>query len=145
MLTPRAPSIRAMLDMMEPGDWHQIRFEVGKLGRVDRFVLTKGRPAQSPEEISELLTEPPDETAAVLAVLDQLATIDPHLGLMYNNPRETRYAYCLWSKMVDKKDWATGGVSALYRRRIDEQRRIAAGKLKQGHRAFGFWPREGYR
>jgi len=46
--------------------------------------------------------------------------------------------------MTDKKDYCTGRGLPLYRRRIDEQELIAAGKLKGGHRAFGFWPCEGY-
>ena len=41
--------------------------------------------------------------------------------------------------MTDKKDYYTGRGLPLYRRRIDEQELIAAGKLKGGHRAFGFW------
>lgn len=63
---------------------------------------------------------------------------------MYNDPPELRYGYCLWKKMTDKKDCYTGRGLPLYRRRIDEQELIAAGKLKGGHRAFGFWPCEGY-
>ena len=41
--------------------------------------------------------------------------------------------------MTDKKDYFTGRGLPLYRRRIDEQELIAAGKLKGGHQAFGFW------
>jgi len=47
----------------------------------------------------------------------------------------------LWKKMTYKKDYYTGWGLPLYRRRIDEQE---LGKLKGGHRAFGFWPCEGY-
>jgi len=39
----------------------------------------------------------------------------------------------------------TGAVLPLYRRRVDEQQRVADGKLKRGHRDFGFWPCEGHR
>ena len=46
--------------------------------------------------------------------------------------------------MTDKKDYYTGQGLPLYRRRIGEQELIAAGTLKGVHRAFGFWPCEGY-
>jgi len=56
---------------------------------------------------------------------------------------------CFGSQSVSEVDVETILASLypglpLYRRRIDEQELIAAGKLKGGHRAFGFWPCEGY-
>ena len=127
--------IQTMIDRLEAGDGQNIRFEVGKLGRVDRFVLTKGGPGREPEEVLELSTEPGEGTAAVLKVLDDLVTADTAFGVMYSNPHDSRYAYCLWCRMIDRQEWATAPkILPLYERRMIERKRICDGMLKRGHK-----------
>jgi hypothetical protein len=140
-----APDIHAMVNLLVADDLHHISFAVGKLGRVDRFVLCKGNPGHPPIEILDLSTEPEDGTAAVLQILDDLVDTDPTFGVMYNNPRDTRYAYCLWQRMLDRKERETKAkILPIYRSRMLERRRICNGELKRGHRDFGFFPLEGY-
>jgi hypothetical protein len=143
-MTTEAPDIHAMVRVIRPGDVHRIVFEVGKFGRTDRFVLRRER-----EETMELTCWSQEETEAVLKILDDLVDTDHDFGILYNNPRTPRYAYCHWCKPIgtDGKRFAySRGLKILpiYRRRMDEQKRLADGTLKRGHRDFGFLPLEGY-
>jgi hypothetical protein len=141
--------IHAMLEFLRPSrsqqpGQHQVAFEVGKLGRVDRFVLRLADPNVS-REVSQLCTEPGQGTEHVLAVLDELVEHDATLGVLYNNPRDPRYAFCLWTRMTNRKDWARCRILPLYRTRMSERLRMCSGDIARGHREFGFLPLDGHR
>ena len=142
-MPPEAKTIQEMIGRLVAGDSHQISFEVGKFGRCDRFVLRRTAPLQKPVEITELATEPGDQTLGVLLFVDGLVETDLQLGVMYNNRRD--HHYCLWCRMLDREQWATEPrIAPLYERRMLEQKRICDGTLKRGHIEFGFFPLEGF-
>ena len=66
-----------------------------------------GGPYQPRVELMELQTEPGEATESVLRILDGLLDDDPAFGVMYSNPRNSRYAYCVWWPMIDGKTWDT--------------------------------------
>jgi hypothetical protein len=140
--------IHAMLGFLQPSPsqqpgQHQIAFKVGKIGRVDRFVLRIADPSVR-REVFQLCTEPGAGTENVLAVLDELVEHDATLGMLYNNPRDPRYAYCMWTRMIRRKDWARCRILPIYRTRMSEQLRICRGDITRGHREFGFLPLDGH-
>jgi hypothetical protein len=134
-----------MMARLLPNNDQHIEFEPGKLGRVDRFVLLRAGPGYR-TELLELSTEPGEKTGAVLKILDDLLKTDPTLRVFYNNPRNSKYAYCLWRRDDDTAppECIDAKILPLYTRRMAERERICNGTLKRGHRDFGFYPLEGY-
>jgi hypothetical protein len=121
----------------------QLRFEVGKYGRKDRFVLVYGRPGIR-QVIANLQTEPGHETAAALALLDDAVRNSRNIGVLYSNAR--KHGYCIWERMKDRSAWATRPeITPIYACRFLEQQKICKGTLKRGHTDFGFLPMEGHR
>jgi hypothetical protein len=142
-----APDIHALIAELRPNSLLHVSFQPGKLGRVDRFVLRRGNPGRPPIELMEFITDPDDGgTCRALQILDDMVDADPAFAILYNNPRSAKYAYCLWERHDDRKDWATvPKILPLYQKRLDERQRIYDGTLKRGHKEFGFYPLDGFR
>ena len=135
--------INQMISRMRAGGFLQLRFEVGKFGRKDRFVLMYSLPGVQ-QVIADLQTEPGHETAAALALLDDAVRHSCNIGVLYSNAR--KHGYCIWQRMEDRSAWATEPeITPIYACRFLEQQRICEGTLKRGHIDFGFLPMEGYR
>jgi hypothetical protein len=121
---------------------HRIYLEVGRFGRKDRFVLVLEETVNSRRAIQDLQTEPGAETFRTIEALDKLVETNQNIGVLYSNCRKR--GYCLWVQMTNRNDWAVEKIAPVYQRRIAEQERICASKLKRGHTAFGFLSMEGH-
>jgi hypothetical protein len=118
-----------------------ILFHPGKYGRMDNFELIEvSAPGTGQREVIERIsTDPANETLAALRLLDAVAMSDPELT--YHRK------YSIWSKCSNKAEIARyldePIAARLYEERLSEQQRILAGKLKRGHKAFGYYPLDG--
>jgi hypothetical protein len=125
-----------------------IFFEPGKYGRMDNFILwefglyRRGRSLQPTywKRIGQFSTDPDTDTLAVLRLLDEAVATDPKLVF-------DRHFGGSWTRIADKAEFAKPSTppisSRLYERRLAEQQLILNGKLKRGHKAFGYYPLEG--
>jgi hypothetical protein len=137
-------NIEGMLSRLMPNDDHYISFEPGKLGRVDRFVLVKAGPEYR-TEVGSFSTQGGEETASVLRRLDDLLETDPTFVVHYNNASKPQYAYCLWRRDDSpSRREPLAKMLPIYRRRLADREKIFSGKIKRGHKDFGFYPLEGY-
>ena len=71
-MTKVAPELQSVIDTVAISNWHQLRFQVGKLGQCVRFVLFLSSAHAKPVELIALSTQPGDETLFVFDALDNL-------------------------------------------------------------------------
>jgi len=144
-MTKSASDIQTMIDMLAIEN-HHIRFEVGKLGRCDRFSVYRLSADAAPVEVMELQTQHGEETLFILDALDGLVESDADYGVSFNNCLDPRYAYCIWDKGTQRSGvLEEPKIGPIYRRRMQERERICSGTLKRGHKDFGFFPLDGHR
>jgi hypothetical protein len=138
------PEFRRFSEMIEafvmhPTPYRIITFAPGKLGRVDLFWLEEFTSSVPVQRIGQFQCDTPEATLAVLRVLDDAVTHHPEVCFYKSS----------WHRFANKgeqsDEFAQGVAATLYMRRIYEQSRICDGKLKRGHKAFGFYPLDGYR
>jgi hypothetical protein len=77
-----------------------------------------------------------------METLDRELDQDPTFNVFYNTRQN---GCCVWGRELEGKLHSKSPKMApIYARRRLEQQRTLDGKMKRGHRAFGFMPPEGY-
>lgn len=143
-------SFAAMLDVLlnHPTQDPYIKFALGKFGRMDMFYLREihwsGNRAQC-IYYGYFDGGTPAASLAALALLDQTVATHPELTCSAGGRGSVD---CVWGRVSNKNDhpdlYHDTCAAALYARRIEEQQLILGGKLKRGHKAFGFTPMDGH-
>ncbi len=134
--------MREMIDALLNGG-HRIYFQVGKIGRNNRFVLAMEDEDKRPLSVGEKQIDPGSETIFWLWLLDEVVrTADRNVALMYSNSRKR--GYCLWMVLPKEPSWPLYAIAPVYEARLKEQWAIGSKKLKRGHVNFGFLPFEGH-
>lgn len=118
--------------LAELTDERYIRFHPGKYGRTDIFYLKEKGP--SFKTVGEITAWSEEETMSILEKIDQLVMVDRSVSFFADESA--------WVRTVDDR-CGDGLAVPLYRRRLDEQKRILDGEIKRGHKAFGYYPLDG--
>jgi hypothetical protein len=115
-----------------------LHFRPGRYGRVDMFFVREYTVARRNYTIGLFATQPGDDTLAALQALDERVRND---DVTMFSEEAISWIHARSGKLQRHRDEAN--TAHLYQRRLREQQLLFAGKIKRGHKAFGFFPLDG--